>query len=297
MDKAKILFTKEISSEKVLEMYKLIGKELTGNVAVKVHTGEKGNINFLHPDFWKPTIDFAGGRVVETNTAYGDARGGVRDHTDSHRKLIEYHGWSQYYDVDIMDEDGPDVRFEIPEGEILKENFVGKNLLNYDSMLVLAHFKGHPAGGFGGALKQLAIGCASSKGKALIHSGGVTDDHMECWNNLLPPGRFQIAMADAAATVARYLDGNAVYINVMKNLSVDCDCLRYAVPPCMEDIGILASTDPLAIDKACIDLIYASDDPGRDTFLERVHSRGGEAIFDEAERLGIGSLEYELVEV
>ena len=295
---SKVFFSKEITPEKVVEMYRLLGRELPGKVAVKVHSGEKGNQNFLRPDFWKPMVNAVQGTIVECNTAYGDAGVGVRDHTESHRKLIEYHGWNKVFgEVDIMDAEGPDLVWPIPNGKVLKENHLGKNILNYDSMLVLAHFKGHPMGGYGGALKQLSIGCASSKGKALIHSAGVTDDIIETWEKHASNVVFPEAMADAASTVVKHFGENILFINVMKNLSVDCDCCAVAEDPCMKDIGILASADPVAIDQACIDLIYASDDPGRDHFVERVETRNGIHTIEAAADLGYGSREYELVEI
>ena len=294
----KVYFSREISPEKVVELYRLLGLELPGKVAVKLHSGEKGNQNFLRPEFWKPMIEAVNGTVVECNTAYGDAYGGVRDHTESHWKLIEYHGWSKYFTVDLMDAEGPDVVWDIPGGKVLKQNLLGKNILNYDSMLVLAHFKGHPMGGYGGALKQLSIGCASAKGKALIHSGGVSDDNIEAWNKHAEQDRFCEAMADAASSVVKHFDGRIAFINVMKNLSVDCDCCAVAEDPCMKDIGILASLDPVAIDQACIDLVYAAkDDPGQAHFIERVESRHGVHTIEAAAELGFGSREYELVEL
>ena len=296
--KSKVLFSREISPEKVVEMYQALGKELPGKVAVKVHSGEKGNQNFLRPDFWKPMVEYVNGTVVECNTAYGDKfNNGVRDTTESHMKLIEYHGWNRYFHVDLMDREGPDDVLEIPNGKILKTNLVGKNMANYDSMLVLAHFKGHPMGGYGGALKQLSIGCASSAGKARIHSAGRSADRFDAWEVHGSKTEFPEAMADAACSVVNYFKGNMVFVNVMKNLSVDCDCCNIAEDPCMKDIGILVSLDPIAIDRACMDLIYASDDPGRDHFLERVHSRNGEHTMEAAAELGFGSLEYELVEI
>ncbi len=295
---AKVYFSRELTPEKVVEMYKLLGIELPGKVAVKLHSGEKGNQNFLRPDFWKPMIEEVKGTVVECNTAYGDAFGGVRDHTESHRKLIEYHGWSKVFNVDLMDAEGPDLVWPIPNGKVLKENLLGKNIANYDSMLVLAHFKGHPMGGYGGALKQLSIGCASAKGKALIHSGGVSDDNIKAWEKHAEQDRFCEAMADAASTVVEHFAGKIAFINVMKNLSVDCDCCVVAEDPCMKDIGILASLDPVAIDQACIDLIYAAkDDPGQAHFIERVESRHGVHTIEAAAELGFGSREYELVEI
>ena len=295
--KAKVYFTKEITPEKVVEMYRALGVELPGKVAVKVHSGEKGNQNFLHPEFWRPMVEEVHGTIVECNTAYGNATGGVRDNTESHLKLIEEHGWSKYFDVDLMDAEGPDVVWPIPNGKILKENYLGKNIENYDSMLVLAHFKGHPMGGYGGALKQLAIGCASRAGKALIHSAGKTDDRYETWKQHASSVEFPEAMADAASSVTDHFKDHIVFINVMKNLSVDCDCCAVAEDPCMKDIGILASTDPVAIDQACMDLVIHSDDPGRDHFMERVNSRNGIHTIEAAEELGMGTREYELIEM
>ena len=295
--KAKVYFTKEITPKKVVEMYRALGVELPGKVAVKVHSGEKGNQNFLHPEFWRPMVEEVHGTIVECNTAYGDATGGVRDNTESHLKLIEEHGWNKYFDVDLMDAEGPDVVWPIPNGKILKENYLGKNIENYDSMLVLAHFKGHPMGGYGGALKQLAIGCASRAGKALIHSAGKTDDRYETWKQHASSVEFPEAMADAASSVTDHFKDHIVFINVMKNLSVDCDCCAVAEDPCMKDIGILASTDPVAIDQACMDLVIHSDDPGRDHFMERVNSRNGIHTIEAAEELGMGTREYELIEM
>ena len=295
--KSKVYFTREISPEKVVEMYHTLGVELPGKVAVKVHSGEKGNQNFLRPEFWKPMVDEVKGTIVECNTAYGDAAGGVRDNTPQHLQLIEYHGWNKYFDVDLMDAEGPDVVWEIPNGKILKQNLVGKDIMNYDSMLVLAHFKGHPMGGYGGALKQLSIGCASRAGKALIHSAGVTDDRYDCWKQHASNVVFPEAMADAAMSVVEHFKGKLAFINVMKNLSVDCDCCQVAEDPCMKDIGILASLDPVAIDQACMDLIYSSDDPGRDHFVKRVESRNGIHTIEAAADLGFGSREYELIEM
>ena len=296
--KSKVYFSKEITSEKVVELYHALGIFLPGKVAAKVHSGEKGNQNFLRPDFWKPIVEEVKGTIVECNTAYGDAFSGVRDHTESHRKLIEYHGWSKVFDVDLMDAEGPDVVWAIPDGKVLKENHLGKNILNYDSMLVLAHFKGHPMGGYGGALKQLSIGCASSAGKALIHSGGASDSNIEAWPKHAEQDRFCEAMADAASSVVRHFEGRIAFINVMKNLSVDCDCCTVAEDPCMKDIGILASLDPVAVDQACLDLIYAAkDDSGQAHFLERVESRHGIHTVEAAAELGFGSREYELIEL
>lgn len=285
---AKVYFCRTITPEKVLELYNMLGKELPGKVAIKLHSGEKGNQNFLKPEFWKPIIDEVNGTVVECNTAYD----GERNTTEKHVKLIEEHGWSKYFDFDLLDAEGPDVVLPIPNGKIIKENYVGKNLLKYDSMLVLSHFKGHPMGGFGGALKQLSIGVASSFGKAYIHGAGEPEKIWTAEHDL-----FLESMADAAGSVVDYFEGNTAYINVMMNMSVDCDCCAKAEDPCMADIGILASTDPIAIDQACLDLVYASDDPGRDHLLERIESRNGVLTVEAAAKLGYGSREYELVEV
>ena len=295
--KSKVYFTRDLSPEKVVELYKRLGIELPGKVAVKVHSGEKGNQNYLHPEFWKPMVDYVNGTVVECNTAYGDASVGVRDNTESHLKLLEEHGWNKYFKVDLMDAEGPDVVWPVEGGKVLKTNAVGKNILNYDSMLVLAHFKGHPMGGYGGALKQLSIGCASRAGKALIHSAGASDDRYECWEKHASHIIFPEAMADAATTVVDHFKGTIAFINVMKNLSVDCDCCAVAEDPCMKDIGMLASLDPVAIDQACIDLVWNSDDPGKEHFKERVISRNGLHTLEAAEEIGVGSRDYELIEL
>jgi len=291
--KSKVYFCKEVSPEKLVDMYKKLDKELTGKVAVKVHSGEEGNQNYLKPEFMKPMIDYVNGTVVECNTAYG----GERNTTEKHLKTIEKHGWSKLFNFDLMDQEGPDVSLEVKNGKHLKENYVGKNLMNYDSMLVLSHFKGHPMGGFGGALKQLSIGCASSEGKAWIHSAGTNKDQYTLWNNLPEQDAFLESMAEAASSVVNHFNGNMVFINVMANMSVDCDCCAVAEDPCMKDMGILISLDPVAIDQACIDIVTNSDDPGKEHFMERVNSRNGIHTIEEAARLGVGSREYELVEI
>lgn len=292
MEKAKVYFTKTITPEAVIEMYKALGSALSGKVAVKVHSGEDGNQNYLHPEFMRPMVEYVNGTIVECNTAYE----GARNSTEKHRELIEKHGWSEYFDVDIMDAEGEDMVLKIPNGKVLKENFVGRDLANYDSMLVLSHFKGHPMGGYGGALKQLSIGVASSEGKAWIHSAGKLKDQSILWENTpKDPNLFLEAMADAAMSVVEYFKGRTAYINIMCNLSVDCDCCAVAEDPCMKDIGILSSLDPVALDCACMDMIYASTDPGREHFLERVHSRNGEHTIDAAAELGFGTKEYELI--
>lgn len=286
--KSTVYFSRTITPDAVLQLYKLVSKELPGKVAVKVHSGEKGNQNFLHPDFWKEIIDYVGGTVVECNTAYE----GARNTTPKHLALLEGHGWNRYFTVDLLDAQGPDLELPIPKGKVIHKNFVGKDIANYDSMLVLSHFKGHPMGGYGGALKQLSIGVASSYGKAYIHGAG---DPKQIWT--ADHDSFLESMADAASSVVEYFKGNAVYINVMKNMSVDCDCCAVAEDPCLADMGVLASTDPIAIDQACIDLVYGCDDPGKAHFLERVESRNGVHTIESAAALGFGSREYELVEV
>ena len=285
MEKAKVYFTKEITPESVVKMYETLGVKLPGKVAVKLHSGEQGNQNYIRPEFVKAIVEKVNGTVVECNTAYD----GARNYTDKHKKLMEDHGWTKYFDVDIMDAEGPDLVLNIPNGKILKENFVGKNMANYDSMLVLSHFKGHPMGGYGGALKQLSIGCASSEGKSWIHSAGQSKDQTKIWGNLPEQDRFLESMADAASSVVKYFGNNIVFINVMCNLSVDCDCCAVAEDPCMKDIGILASTDPIAIDQACIDLVYNSKDPGRDHFVARVERQNGVHTIEAAAELGFGT--------
>ncbi|MBQ5866926.1 MAG: DUF362 domain-containing protein [Oscillospiraceae bacterium] len=286
--KSKVYFTREITPEAVLRLYKLLGKELTGNIAVKVHSGEKGNQNFLRPDFWKPIFDHVGGTIVECNTAYE----GTRNTTERHMQLLKYHGWSDMYPVDLLDAQGPDLELAIPNGKKIQKNFVGKDIVNYDSTLILSHFKGHPMGGFGGALKQLSIGFASSYGKGYIHGVG---DPAHFWDR--DQDSFLESMADAASSVVEFFKGNAVYINVMKNMSVDCDCCDVAEDPCIADIGILISEDPVAIDQACVDLVYACTDPGKPHLLERIESRHGIHTIEIAAEHGIGSREYELIEV
>ena len=282
-----VYFSRTITAEKVLELYKMVDKKLPGKVAIKLHSGEKGNQNFLKPDFWRPVIDYVGGTVVECNTAYE----GQRNTTEKHRRLLADHGWTRYFPVDLLDAQGPDLELEIPNGKVIQKNYVGKDIVHYDSM-VLSHFKGHPMGGYGGALKQLSIGVASSYGKAYIHGAG---DPAQIWT--ADHDSFLEAMADAAGSVVEFFNGQIIYVNVMKNMSVDCDCCAVAEDPCIADIGILVSTDPIAIDQACIDLVYQSTDPGRPHLLERIESRNGIHTIEAAAELGYGQREYTLVEV
>ena len=293
MEKSKVYFIKEITSENIIKIYNALGKKLEGNVAVKLHSGEKGNRNYLKPEFVKDIVKYVNGTVVECNTAYE----GARNTTEKHRKLIEEHEWEKYFPFDLMDASGPDLELDVPNGKVLKKNYVGKNLANYDSMLVLSHFKGHAMGGYGGALKQLSIGCASSKGKTLIHTAGVTDNQYELFNNLPEQDKFLEAMADAASSVVNYFNGNIVYINIMKNISIDCDCDGNASLPCMNDIGILASIDPVAVDQACLDLVYNSNDLGKEKLIKRIESLHGIHTIEAASELKIGSRDYDLIVV
>lgn len=293
MEKSKVYFIREITPGNIIKAYEALGKNLEGNVAVKMHSGEQGNQNYLRPEFVQDVIHHVNGTVVECNTAYE----GARNSTEKHKKLIEEHEWNKYFPFDLLDAEGPDMELEIPNGKVLKKNYVGKNLANYNALLVLSHFKGHAMGGYGGALKQLSIGCASSHGKTLIHTAGVTDDQKVLFQNLPEQDRFLEAMADAAKSVVDYFKGNAVYINVMKNISIDCDCDAHASAPCMQDIGILASLDPVAVDQASLDLVYQSNDPGKDKLIERIESRHGVHTIESAYDLGVGNREYELVQI
>lgn len=287
--KSKVYFTKDLSPEGCLKAYKALGISLPGKVAVKLHSGEEGNQNYLGPEWVKPLIDFTSGTVVECNTAYE----GERNTSEKHLKLLKEHGWSTHFKVDLMDETGPDVVLDIPNGKRINKNYVGKDLMNYDSLLVFSHFKGHPMGGYGGAIKQLSIGCASSYGKAHIHT---VNEQFPIWEPI--QDQFLEAMADAASSVSKLFNGKEAYVSVMKNMSVDCDCCSKAEDPCIKDIGVLASLDPIAIDQACIDIIYKdTKDPGQKHFLERVESRHGVHTIEAAAELGFGSREYELIDI
>lgn len=287
MAKAKVFFSKSITPETVLKLYEALGVSLPGKVAVKVHSGEVGNQNFIRPDFWKPMVDQVHGTIVECNTAYAGARNTSQAHWDT----MKLHGWTDIAPVDIMDEDG-EMELPITGGSHLKVNYVGKNLENYDSMLVLSHFKGHPMGGFGGALKNISIGIASSHGKEHIHGAG---DTQHVWDG--DHDAFLESMAESAQSVVKYFGGKMAFVNVMANMSVDCDCCAVAADPKIGDIGVLASLDPLALDQACLDLVYASKDPGKGDLVERIESRNGAHTLDAAAGLDIGAREYELVEL
>ncbi len=278
-----------MTSESLVRVYEALGIELKGRVAVKLHSGEQGNKNYLKPEFVEDLVKRVNGTVVECNTAYP----GARNTTEKHKKLMEEHEWTKYFDVDIMDAEDPDMELEIPNGIQIKKNYVGKNIKNYDSMLVLSHFKGHAMGGFGGALKQLSIGCASSYGKAYIHGAGNPEADMFKTDQL----QFVTSMGDAASSVHKYFDGNIAYINAMVNISIDCDCDGNASAPCMQNIGILASTDPVAIDKACIDIVYNSNDAGKDKLIARIEEKLGTHIIEAAEKNGTGTSDYELIKL
>lgn len=288
IEKPKVYFSSSLDPNTVLILYKKTGKELKGNIAIKVHSGEIGNQNYLQPDFWMPIIKYLNGTVVECNTAYE----GGRNTTEKHLKTLKLHGWLDAFNCQILDDEGPDTKLNIPNGKIIKKNYIGKETAKFNSMLVLSHFKGHPMGGYGGALKQLSIGCASSYGKAYIHGAGNPEKLWDTKQDL-----FLQSMADAASSIVKYFNNDIVYINVMKNMSVDCDCCSVAEDPCMNDIGILASLDPVAIDQACIDLVYASKDKGRDHLVERIESRNGLLTIKAAEELGIGSRQYEFINI
>lgn len=291
MTKSNVYFSKIISPEKVVEMFKILNKNLMGRIAIKVHSGEKGNQNFLKPEFFIPIVNYLNGTVVECNTAYE----GARNHTEKHKELLNKHNWTKYFNVEILDEEKPDLILDIKNGQVIKKNFIGKKIQNYDSLVVLSHFKGHPMGGYGGALKQLSIGCASSEGKCYIHSAGVTTDQNIVWNHLASQNKFLEAMAESASSVINYFKGNIVYINIMCNMSVDCDCCAVAEDPCLKDIGILSSLDPVALDKACLDLIYNSNDEGKHHFIKRVESKNGIHTIQRAQELMCGTTNYKLI--
>lgn len=288
---SKVYFSKIISDDRIVDIYKCLNQELKGNVAVKVHSGEEGNQNYLKPQFLEKIISYVNGTVVECNTAYA----GSRNETSKHKELIKKHGWNMYK-FDLLDE-FEDMEIKLPYGKVIKKNYLGKNITKYDSMLVISHFKGHPIGGYGGALKQLSIGCASTRGKCYIHTAGKVTSKDELWNNLPEQNLFLEAMVDAAKSVVSYFNGNILYINIMCNLSVDCDCCSNAEEPCMNDIGILASNDPVALDKACLDLIYNSNDSGKEHFIERVESRNGVHTIYSAYELNLGDINYELINI
>lgn len=288
--KPKVYMYKEISSENLLKIYDMLGRKAEGRVAVKLSTGEPGNNNYLNPDLIKDLVHKVNGTIIECNTAYG----GGRADTESHLKAAADHGFTAIAKVDIMDADG-EVSLPVAGGKHLKEDFVGKNYPDYDFTVVLSHFKGHPMGGFGGAIKNISIGIASSAGKAWIHSAGKTKSQTEVWKNLPPQDDFLESMTEAAKAIIDHCGDRILYISVANNLSVDCDCVAKPEDPKMGDIGILASLDPVALDKACVDMVRASEDHGKIHLIERIDSRNGMHTLDYAEQLGLGSRDYELV--
>ncbi len=292
MEKSKVYFTSKITPESLIKIYESVGKNLTGKVAVKISTGEPGGHNFLNPNLIKNLVNMLNGTIVECNTAYS----GRRNTTTEHWKAIKEHGFTDIANVDIMDEEG-DMAIPVKNGLHLKENYVGAHLANYDSMLMLSHFKGHAMGGFGGALKNMSIGVASSAGKAWIHTAGKTRVPDELWANLPEQDHFLESMAEADEAVIDYMKGNIVYINVINNLSIDCDCDSNPEAPCMADIGITASLDPVAVDKASLDLVYNSQDEGKQRLINRIEEKHGIHTVEHAEELGIGTTNYELISI
>ncbi len=291
MNKSIVYFTKEISPDSLIKIYQKLGKELKGKVGVKISTGEPGGHNYLKPELIGKLVKKLNATIIECNTAYP----GRRNTTEAHLQAIEEHGFTKIAKVDLMDSEG---ELEIPaDGRHLKVDIVGGHLKNYDSILNLAHFKGHAMGGFGGVIKNQSIGIASSGGKAYIHTAGATRNPDELWDKLPAQNDFLESMAEAAKAVADYMHGNILYVDVMNNLSVDCDCDSHPEDPCMADIGILASTDPVALDQACIDKIWSSNDPGRDHFIARVERQNGRHILPYAEKIGLGSRNYELKDI
>lgn len=303
MEKPKVYFTKTITPESLVQIYEALGVPATGKVAVKISTGEKGGHNFLQPSLIKDLVQKVNGTIVECNVAYA----GARDQTAAHLQTAKEHGFTEIADVDIMDADG-DIALPVKDGTHLDVNLVGKNLDHYDSLINLAHFKGHQMAGFGGVLKNQSIGIASARGKTYIHTAGKVKDPTEFMQafesaaaaaRLLPSqDDFTESMAEAAKSVADFFQSQGkpiLYINVLNNLSRDCDCASHPEAPCMADIGIAGSLDPVALDQACLDLIYAADDQGRDRFVKRVEAQKGKHIIEHAAKLGLGTPEYELI--
>lgn len=285
--KPKVYFTSHLSAQSLVQIYQALNPNLKGKTAVKVHSGEAGNQNYLKPEFLKDLIELVDGTVVECNTAYD----GMRNETEKHFTLLKEHGWSELFNVDLLDATG-EMELPIQNGKVISVNYVGEHLKNYPSMLVVSHFKGHPMGGFGGALKNISIGLASAHGKAYIHGAGKPE---EIWT--APHDLFLEAMADSSKSIMDYYKDQIVFINIMCNMSVDCDCCAEAEDPCMQDIGILASTDPVALDQACVDLVYSSQDSGKSHFIERLESRNGIHTIEAAAMLQVGTREYELISI
>lgn len=292
MEKSKVYFTKNITPESLIKIYEKLEKELKGNIAIKISTGEPGGHNFLNPKLIKDLVQKLNGTIVECNTAYA----GRRNTTEEHWKAIKEHGFMDIAKCDIMDEPG-EMAIPVTNGIHLKENYVGKNLEKYDSMLMLSHFKGHQMGGFGGALKNMSIGVASSEGKAWIHTAGKSKDLKTFWGVEVLQDHFLESMAEADESVVKYMKGNIVYINIINNISIDCDCNSNPEAPCMHDIGITASIDPVACDKASLDLVYNSHDEGKERLIARIEKMHGIRTVEHAEELGIGTTNYELINI
>lgn len=292
---SKVYFTREITPEALVRIYKALGKEAKGRVAVKISTGEAGGHNYLKPELIRNLVDEVGGTIVECNTAYA----GSRNTSAAHWKTIRQHGFDKIAKVDIMDEHG-DMRIPVKDTTHIKYDIVGASLANYDFMVNLAHFKGHAMGGFGGVLKNQSIGVASSAGKAYIHTAGKVQSPDELWNNLPAQDYFLESMAAAAQAVADYFKGNILYINVMNNLSVDCDCDSSPDEPKLKDMGIMASLDPVALDKACLDMVFnhkSTEGDDAKPLIERINRQHGTYIVDYAEKIGLGSTAYVVVDI
>lgn len=293
MSKSIVYYLKDCTPENVVKAYEALKYTLPGKVAIKVHSGEDGNPNFLGPDFIKPLVEKTKGVPCEANTAYE----GARITTEKHLKLLEKHRWSVVYpNFDLLDANpSADIEVQIPEGKKIKKNYIGEHMINYDSMLVFSHFKGHQMGGFGGALKQLSIGCGSTAGKCYIHSAGVTEDPKKLWQNIAKQDDFCDSMADAALSVINFYRGRMAYVNVMKNISIDCDCNGKASKPELPDMGIFASLDPVAIDQACYDKIANSNEKGKEAWLKRASDKHGLRTIETAAEHRLGKREYEII--
>ena len=289
-DAAVVYMTKEISPEAIVKLYKALGREAKGKVAVKISTGEPGGHNYLQPSLIADFVKLTNGTIVECNTAYA----GKRFSTDDHRKAAEEHGFTAIAPVDIMDADG-EVKLPLKDGKHLKYDIVGSHYPDYDFTVILSHFKGHAMGGFGGAVKNMSIGIASSNGKGYIHSAGKIETAEDLWNNIPEQDLFLESMAEAAKSVADHCGDNILYISVANNLSVDCDCSSHPEDPKMHDLGVLASLDPIALDKACTDLVSNSDDHGKVHLIERIDSRHGMHTLDYGEQIGLGTQNYKIV--
>ena len=292
MEKAKVYFTKEITPEAVIKMYKALGKELPGKVAVKVHSGEKGNQNYLRPEFMRPMVEAVNGTIVECNTAYNSSR----RHASDHLKTAENHGFAAIAPIDIMDREG-ETALPVKKGKHINYALVGKNWLNYDFTVVLSHFKGHPSGGFGGALKNMAIGMQSSNGKAWVHTAGKTQEADNWMSVRAEQNDFLETMAESSEAIMDYAGDKILYISVANNLSVDCDCVAHPKPVQMADIGIFASLDPVALDRACVDAVHNSTDHGKIHLEQRIADRNGTHLLDYAESLGLGTQKYVLITI